>query len=262
MMLGRTPCQLLGSGTVQIQPPLLTYNLLCNKVQSEASGARAQQSKACSIGPCASAGLRAFEPVKACKPYLLQDCCWLARAGGQVWLCPTRLSMALTGGSSAKSQQDVTEGFCIVETNYRVSLHGSSAPAFKQLQHDVCLGLCRTCCITRISGTTKVLAKSILKYRKISCAGGELHVFVWPSLSCLQGMIRALAGCRLSLALKHDLTMICRGIWLVPWRSVPGVSEHIQQKPVMRSAQALDPSSALAWMDGEAGAWSGKHHQH
>ena len=40
---------------------------------------------------------------------------------GEVWVSPTHLALALGGGSSTEVQQEVAEGYVIVETNYRVS---------------------------------------------------------------------------------------------------------------------------------------------
>lgn len=37
-----------------------------------------------------------------------------------LWLAPTRLALALAGGSSGQLQHEVTDGFIVVETNYRV----------------------------------------------------------------------------------------------------------------------------------------------
>ena len=42
------------------------------------------------------------------------------RVKGKVWLSPTRLCMALSGGQSTKAQQEVVDGFIVVESNYRV----------------------------------------------------------------------------------------------------------------------------------------------
>ena len=87
-------------------------------------------------------------PIPSSREHLSHEQWRPGRAAGQVWLCPTRLSMALTGGSSAKSQQDVTEGFCIVETNYRVSPRSSCFWPVKQLQHEhgqLCLASHTTC---------------------------------------------------------------------------------------------------------------------
>ena len=44
------------------------------------------------------------------------------RISSQVWLSPTRLSLALSGGQSAEAQKEVTDGFILVETNYKVIL--------------------------------------------------------------------------------------------------------------------------------------------
>jgi hypothetical protein len=43
------------------------------------------------------------------------------RSGGVVWLSPTRLSLALSGGNSSEAQKEVTDGFILVETNYKVA---------------------------------------------------------------------------------------------------------------------------------------------
>ena len=40
--------------------------------------------------------------------------------GGEAWVSPTRLALALSGGSTSEIQQEVSEGYVIVETNYRV----------------------------------------------------------------------------------------------------------------------------------------------
>ncbi|KAK9917411.1 hypothetical protein WJX75_004051 [Coccomyxa subellipsoidea] len=45
---------------------------------------------------------------------------------GSVWLAPTRLALALAGSSSGQTQHDVTDGFIVVETNYRVYAYTSS----------------------------------------------------------------------------------------------------------------------------------------
>ena len=37
-------------------------------------------------------------------------------------MSPTRLALALSGGPSSEVQQEVAEGYVIVETNYRVRL--------------------------------------------------------------------------------------------------------------------------------------------
>ncbi len=42
------------------------------------------------------------------------------RVDNQVWLCPTRLALALSGGQSAEVQREVAAGFVVVETNFRV----------------------------------------------------------------------------------------------------------------------------------------------
>ena len=42
------------------------------------------------------------------------------RVDGEVWVSPTRLALALSGGPSSEVQQEVAEGYVIVETNYRV----------------------------------------------------------------------------------------------------------------------------------------------
>ena len=40
-----------------------------------------------------------------------------------MWLAPTRLALALAGGVAHKAQRDLSEGFIVVETNYRVACH-------------------------------------------------------------------------------------------------------------------------------------------
>lgn len=49
-------------------------------------------------------------------------CCANNRVNGEVWAIPTRLALALSGGSSREVQQGVAEGYVIVETNYRVGI--------------------------------------------------------------------------------------------------------------------------------------------
>ena len=44
----------------------------------------------------------------------------MCRVDGAVWVSPTRLALALSGGPSCEVQQEVAEGYVIVETNYRV----------------------------------------------------------------------------------------------------------------------------------------------
>ena len=46
----------------------------------------------------------------------------MCRVDGEVWVSPTRLALALSGGPSSEVQQEVAEGYVIVETNYRVRL--------------------------------------------------------------------------------------------------------------------------------------------
>lgn len=48
------------------------------------------------------------------------------RVDGAVWVSPTRLALALSGGPSSEVQQEVAEGYVIVETNYRVYAYTSS----------------------------------------------------------------------------------------------------------------------------------------
>lgn len=48
------------------------------------------------------------------------------KSGGVVWLSPTRLSLALSGGNSSEAQKEVTDGFILVETNYKVVAYTSS----------------------------------------------------------------------------------------------------------------------------------------
>ncbi|KAK9793768.1 hypothetical protein WJX73_008837 [Symbiochloris irregularis] len=45
---------------------------------------------------------------------------------GGSWACPTRLAMALGGSGSAEAQQEVSQGYIIVETNYRMYAYTSS----------------------------------------------------------------------------------------------------------------------------------------
>lgn len=45
---------------------------------------------------------------------------WQRRVGGKAWVSPSRLALALSGGPSSEVQQEVSEGYVIVETNYRV----------------------------------------------------------------------------------------------------------------------------------------------
>ncbi|CAL8465169.1 g4704 [Coccomyxa elongata] len=45
---------------------------------------------------------------------------------GSLWLAPTRLALALAGGNSGQLQHEVTDGFIVVETNYRVYAYTSS----------------------------------------------------------------------------------------------------------------------------------------
>jgi len=47
---------------------------------------------------------------------------YVCRVDGEVWVSPTRLALALSGGPSSEVQQEVAEGYVIVETNYRVRL--------------------------------------------------------------------------------------------------------------------------------------------
>ena len=47
---------------------------------------------------------------------------YVCRVDGEVWVSPTRLALALSGGPSSEVQQEVAEGYVIVETNYRVGL--------------------------------------------------------------------------------------------------------------------------------------------
>ncbi len=59
---------------------------------------------------------------------------------GSVWLAPTRLALALAGGSPGQMQHEVTDGFIVVETNYRVR---SLAPVLRSytvtLSMDACV---------------------------------------------------------------------------------------------------------------------------
>ncbi|KAL0048027.1 hypothetical protein WJX82_006028 [Trebouxia sp. C0006] len=48
------------------------------------------------------------------------------RVDGEVWVSPTRLALALSGGPSSEVQQEVAEGYVIVETNYRVYAYTTS----------------------------------------------------------------------------------------------------------------------------------------
>ena len=52
---------------------------------------------------------------------------------GEAWVSPTRLALALSGGPSGEVQQEVAEGYVIVETNYRVKT--CSSPAAHLLSH-------------------------------------------------------------------------------------------------------------------------------
>ena len=40
----------------------------------------------------------------------------------EVYISPTRLCLALTGAQSAQAHKDISDGFIIVESNYRVRL--------------------------------------------------------------------------------------------------------------------------------------------
>ena len=42
------------------------------------------------------------------------------RAAGGVWLAPTRLAQALASGGAGDATGEVSQGFIVVETNYRV----------------------------------------------------------------------------------------------------------------------------------------------
>ena len=48
------------------------------------------------------------------------------RVDSQVWLCPTRLALALSGGQSAEVQREVAAGFVVVETNFRVGAQAAT----------------------------------------------------------------------------------------------------------------------------------------
>ncbi|KAL3151427.1 hypothetical protein ABBQ38_012436 [Trebouxia sp. C0009 RCD-2024] len=48
------------------------------------------------------------------------------RVGGKAWVSPSRLALALSGGPSSEVQQEVSEGYVIVETNYRVYAYTTS----------------------------------------------------------------------------------------------------------------------------------------
>ena len=50
----------------------------------------------------------------------------VSRVKGKVWVTPTRLALALSGGTSGEVQQGVAEGYVIVETNYRVCMSARS----------------------------------------------------------------------------------------------------------------------------------------
>jgi hypothetical protein len=51
-----------------------------------------------------------------------------------VWLAPTRLALALAGSSSGQTQHDVTDGFIVVETNYRVRFMPSPASSTRDAE--------------------------------------------------------------------------------------------------------------------------------
>lgn len=62
------------------------------------------------------------------------------RAEGQVWIASTSLAAAL-GGASGSDIQEVTEGFIVVETNYRVSTKSRNSSAVQGLRHSFAHGL-------------------------------------------------------------------------------------------------------------------------
>lgn len=196
-----------------------------------------------------------------------------------MWLCPTRLSMALTGGSSAKSQQDVTEGFCIVETNYRVSLHGLFAPVFMQLQHEPLP--CSAQDVLHHENFREFLRKfhyqstgkehiKVLKNLVVCgsrAADHSLARFVLFASGLLAdrlpglGMIRALTGCWLIVALKRDLTSIC---WefAVSLALCPRCEQADAAQASHEQRTGFGPTPCACLYGCGVDAWSGKHHQH
>ena len=59
-----------------------------------------------------------------------------------MWLAPTRLALALAGGVARPSQGDLSQGFIVVETNYRVYAYTASA-----LQAAILRLFCRCECV-------------------------------------------------------------------------------------------------------------------
>ena len=68
--------------------------------------------------PCSALPVRLLAAASLTGSRLAHSAVW-GRVGSEVWLSPTRLSLALSS-SSADAQKEVSEGFAVVETNYRV----------------------------------------------------------------------------------------------------------------------------------------------
>ncbi len=105
---------------------------------------------------------------------------------GSVWLAPTRLALALAGGSSGQVQHDVTDGFVVVETNYRVRfnttplkplLETSSFPYTNPSATSLVGFQCNNACISVPCMFTAAF-------------GGRAKVFVRTLVHALKGVLR------------------------------------------------------------------------
>ena len=104
------------------------------------------------------------------------------RVDGQVWLCPTRLALALSGGQSAEVQREVAAGFVVVETNFRV---GAAFCILRARPPDLCLqGRA-----LQESGILSVHLLSVPAYQQCSMRLCEVSAFNrQPATSCSSGV--------------------------------------------------------------------------
>ena len=90
-------------------------------------------------GAFIASGLRAVSSLEVLKRDMPMV---MTRTEGSVWLAPTRLALALAGGVVRPSQGDLSQGFIVVETNYRVYAYTASA-----LQAAILRLFCRCECV-------------------------------------------------------------------------------------------------------------------